>query len=228
VNRLGSAALAVDRASALSGLAPAAIIDAIRETRVFGRRLPGGWFVSALALPLLAEEARRLRGERPTITLRIARALPGSSSHSFQGGDTMHTSSRQIEAQARGAPQQAFREIADNEIPPAVDWDFVATRPALQALLARAPEEAKPAVFYLYRKGEEETKAKVRLHIDQLRALATQGDEGAAGILAVRVESLRMQQWTPRARALAASAGLSEADLVRYSPDFDFSKMGQR
>jgi hypothetical protein len=124
--------------------------------------------------------------------------------------------------------KQAFRVIADNEIPPAVDYGYVATRPALKALLAKAPEEAKPAVFYLYRRGEEEAKAKTRLGMPELRELATAGDATAAAILEVRIESLRMQQWTPRARAMAAQAGLSEADLLKYSPDPDFSKLGQK
>jgi hypothetical protein len=120
--------------------------------------------------------------------------------------------------------QQPFKAIAENEIPPDVDWTLVAQRPGLKALLDKTPEPAKAAVFYLYRRGEETAKAKAFLSTEDLRALAAQGDDVASAILAVREEELASQvdqggapisKNTIRALRLAgmseqAIAGLSE------------------
>jgi hypothetical protein len=133
------------------------------------------------------------------------------------------------EAQAAAAPRAPDKAQSAFYAQAYADEELVAANPELQAAIAKLPE-GRWALIQAFKQAREEAiakeRAKVHMHIDQLRKIAATGDEGAAGVLAVRVESLRMQQWTPRARALAVQAGLSEEDMAKYGPDPNFS--GQR
>jgi hypothetical protein len=114
-----------------------------------------------------------------------------------------------------------FKLIGDYEIPPDFSPAYVAERPALKALVDKAPPRAHAAIAYLFARGEAEgvadAKAKARLSVQELSALAKTGDEGAAAILEVREESLEesafRQLWTPETKRMAASAGLTEQQL---------------
>ena len=116
-----------------------------------------------------------------------------------------------------------FKPIGEYETPPDFDPAFVAARPTLRALLDKAPPTAHRALVYMYARGEAqaqaEAKTKVHLGMPELRALATQGDEVAAGILAVRKESLLMGQWAnPTLRRMARAVGITKEDWRKYAP----------
>jgi hypothetical protein len=126
------------------------------------------------------------------------------------------------EAQAAAAPRAPDQARSTFYTQAIVDEELVAAHPELRAAIAKLPE-ARWALIQAFKEARAEAvaraRANVRMHIDRLRELAKQGDEGAAGVLAVREESLLMGRWmNPKLQAMARAVGITGEVWRKFAP----------